>query len=677
MATPSILNQLFGDKTFSNIDNAIDDIIQKIPKDVPPERSEETSGRLIDAIVSDSENENKKDTENSDELDNLFKNIQVPKERRSRYNLYDEIIKSVPLVSKVLKVYSSNIVQKNPINGNSIIQRKTGTDSDDEKNRVENSKSFSENFIKNFNFNKKLRASIIPKQLRYGDVYVEVVDINSEKASFSTKSENLLTESNQFFSELKNSNNGGTISDFETKLFRCANVLTEIQVVEDDSPPDEKNRNNDEQIDIDNFEEVVLKTHNPHNIINLQTKYGTTLGYLEVNENTHLNRYSMGFSQSLSGMTGKVVQMGREHGLNNDELVNKLIYFSLKKIIKNVKKQRPHDSSFSNEENVDEIVKSFDPEIYNFLKKAFIEQGLNKKNSKFKPVSTRFIPSNRMVCFSNPTSADYYPYSSSVVEDLILPGKLFMISQLSNVVTKLSRSSLIRKWNIDVGALRSPNNQLQKLKKEINNTRVSLDDMNSFKSIPKLFSDFKDMYVFSQNSRTPVDMSIEQSGDPNVKVQDLEFSERQIVSLSGIPSSFLGMNDTIELREQLVHANIAFCNEIINYQEEVNENINSIINIVAGIKGLSYNPSDYSRASLLPPTTLILQVIESTLSSVGNISGVFQNLKVDFDIDYFLSNYVPHIDWDRFKKEAEYSKTKDETKKDLGGGEDQGGGGRW
>jgi exoribonuclease R len=42
------------------------------------------------------------------------------------------------------------------------------------------------------------------------------------------------------------------------------------------------------------------------------------------------------------------------------------------------------------------------------------------------------------------------------------------------------------------------------------------------------------MFVISQNGRTPIDMSIEQTGDANVKIEDLKDLRNEIVSLSGV-----------------------------------------------------------------------------------------------------------------------------------------------
>jgi hypothetical protein len=127
-----------------------------------------------------------------------------------------------------------------------------------------------------------------------------------------------------------------------------------------------------------------------------------------------------------------------------------------------------------------------------------------------------------MVHFNNPDASNYVPFSSSIVDPLLLPGKLFMLTQLSNIITKLSRASIIRKWTIDTGPSRMSRQNINKLKREIYNTRVTLNDLGSFKTISKILSDFRDMFVISQNGRTPIDMSIEPTVDANIKIEDLK-----------------------------------------------------------------------------------------------------------------------------------------------------------
>lgn len=62
---------------------------------------------------------------------------------------------------------------------------------------------------------------------------------------------------------------------------------------------------------------------------------------------------------------------------------------------------------------------------------------------------------------------------------------------------------------------------IQRLKRELYNTRVSLSDLSSFKSIPKILSDFKDMFILTKGGQAQVDVSVESLGDPSINFWSL------------------------------------------------------------------------------------------------------------------------------------------------------------
>lgn len=124
----------------------------------------------------------------------------------------------------------------------------------------------------------------------------------------------------------------------------------------------------------------------------------------------------------------------------------------------------------------------------------------------------------------------------------------------------------------------------------------------------------------------------------------------------------------VELKETLAHTNISFANTISDHQEFDIKALNKIIDIIAEIVGLGYKPSDYVTVNLIPPIVLILQLIEMTLSSIGNITGIFQNIQLPFDPYYLLQTYVPHVDWNEFRKASDKKHLEDGTKQAMSGG---------
>jgi hypothetical protein len=676
-----------------DIESKIDKLIQLMPSQIndPYLTSDGSTSKVIDSFLS-------KIPEN--EIEQLFKNISIPQERLIRYRTYYEMNRIVPIIKRIIRAYLSNILYKNPVDGKSIIYRtKSDIDKNENARKIE-AKEYCKKIVKEFDIIKKLRKKILPTFLLYGDCFVEVVDIMNSKfkipstmpfipmmeSAIENYSQSIRTSST--FSKHHSINNNNdyltkskkiTESSLDNVLKQISNVIVEFEKI--DNINDEISSLNEEvehfdNIDITNkikhqynhnekyidnekinnvnFDMMLLKIHIPHNIIILQTKYDSVIGYLEVERNTNSNHNVV---QSLTNVVGRLTSLTKTQDISTDELTQRLTFFILRTIIEKAKKenqdQNKNNQMFKNL-SVDDLVKNFNEDVYYFVKRIFIEQGIDNKINKINPIKVRFISPTKMVSFSSPSN-EHYPYGESVVENLILPCKLFMLSQLSNSITKLSRASLIRKWKVDVGGTQMQRPLIEKLKRELYNTRVTLNDLSSLKNIPKILSDFKDMFILTKQGQTPVDVEIESHGDPSIKVADLEDARKEIITLSGIPPQYLNSAETFELREQLVQTNVSFAITISDLQEEINESLNKLIDIISEMNGLEYKPTEYINVSLIPPSALILQLLETTLSSVGNIVNTFQQMNINVDPFYFLEQYVPHIDFDSFKLANEVS----------------------
>jgi len=63
---------------------------------------------------------------------------------------------------------------------------------------------------------------------------------------------------------------------------------------------------------------------------------------------------------------------------------------------------------------------------------------------------------------------------------------------------------------------------IQKLKREIRNNRIAVEDLSSFKNVSKIMSDYKDFFILSKNGNRALDVEVNSLGDNSVKVADLE-----------------------------------------------------------------------------------------------------------------------------------------------------------
>ncbi|MBC8427579.1 MAG: hypothetical protein H8D97_01670 [Proteobacteria bacterium] len=146
----------------------------------------------------------------------------------------------------------------------------------------------------------------------------------------------------------------------------------------------------------------------------------------------------------------------------------------------------------------------------------------------------------------------------------------------------------------------------------------------------------------------------------------LEDQRKDLIALSGVPAAFLGYQDHYELREQLIHTNIQFATTISSIQNTINVSMNDLMDRVSLDIGFNEPMSEYVKVSLVPPVSLILQLVESTITSVSNIQRVFMEMPIlkDADPTYLLRRYVPYIDWDDYLKEAKAFKLQKNVLKD-------------
>jgi hypothetical protein len=465
----NFFRKIFKDKELADAVESFDDLIDSIPPRVELPNKADQTGRLIGDLLNSEDGKKSSDT-----IERLFQSVAVNQSRLARYKVYDEIIKTVPIIKSVLRVYKTNMINKSPNDDKcfTYLENNELDAKDSNKDKIAIARKIQQKIIKDNNITAKTKNHIIPQVLRYGDSFVEVVDLDEEPTNFAAINQH---QSNFLLTESKLNN----ITD-PNILDTLLEQFTEHYLIEKDNSDID---NNSEYVD-----NLVIKYHNPHNIIVLETRYGTTLGYLEVFNNNIDHKFTT--SSAFGATIGKVSSLANQSNLSTEDLTNRLVFHILKKVIKdNTSKIDKSTLALGKKQNsVDDIIKQLDPNIHSFIKKLFIEQGLTFNRSKFRKSTVRFISVDSMVHFSN-VSDDYRPYGESIIDHLVIPGKLFMLSQLSNSVNKMSRAALIRFWTLDVGAFQNHTRFGQQFKREMYNSKTTLDDLSSTKTISKFLTD--------------------------------------------------------------------------------------------------------------------------------------------------------------------------------------------
>jgi hypothetical protein len=273
-------------------------------------------------------------------------------------------------------------------------------------------------------------------------------------------------------------------------------------------------------------------------------------------------------------------------------------------------------------------------------------------------VKVRFIQKNKLVNFT--TSVDKYsPYGTSVIDDMVTPVKLYSLAMMSSIVSRLSRASVMRKWNVEVGNKQNHAEILNKIKTDIKNKSVTYDKLTDIKNIPEILTDFRDMATIQVNGQRYVDVEILPMGDRALPINDLQDLKAEVVASSGIPAIYLNIADNPDLRESLVNMNTAFASTISTEQERFEDGISAVYRIIFiellknnGYK-TNFNLMNYIEARLNPPLILQIQSNEALVSSVSNIIGMLQNSGITVDPAKILAEYIPNIDWNTMIKDGE------------------------
>lgn len=645
------ITDLFGNKPTDSVLDKIDSIIDRLPlKQNDVQFDNMVKGALNDVVgmgAADDKDSNW-NRKNTDEIENLLQGVSVPEHRLRRYDTYDDIYKSIQLVKRVLKVYINNIFQKDPVTNTMILIKEAEKSKNYEK--LDSVKKLTRDILTYFKLEEKLKYNVAFNVLKYGDSFIEIIDLDDVKVTFpsvtinnnNNKDDSIITEA---YNNM-NSKNPYRQDVFIDHLDSFLDCLVEFDdgVYDDELQKIEESSFDEEAADNSkyNLKKILLNYHKPHRIIPLISPFDNILGFVEVKESVR----SGSSTNILKQFTAVIDKLGSKAPNSNekyDEVIKKFSNLIVKKVL--TKYEITKKDSQNNEEYAESIQNSLDSDLYYSLKNILLstaENGMFRKKLKI-----RFIKPDNMIWFRTPGS-DYYPFGQSVIDPMVFTGKLYMFTNLANTVYKLSKASQLRKWTIETGSKQDHSALLQRLKRNFRNTRITASDLTNTKDLPNMLSDFKDLVVFAKHGQKFIDVELLQMGDPSIKTNDLEGLRQELVSLSGIPSSYLNIPEAVDMREQLVNTNVNMAHEISSHQAVFNEQITILVDKISSRLGFEDPLSNFVTLQLTPPTQLMLQLIEASLVSVGNIFSIFKDVPgVNINPVSLLKRYVPYIDWDK------------------------------
>ncbi len=671
-----------------------------ISKKLAPEKEEYQQD--IDALMGSSNNDILK----------IFDDVTVQSNRKKQYEMYGEISNINNIAFRMLQVYINNILIKNGqtkqfinVIDNEYNSYVAGID-DEIKDNI---KKFIKTLLLYFDIQQKMKNKIVPETLKFGDYFVEIVDL-SPVAHIIDNKISILQESVEIVeSSTRNKRKGKRMSVANMAFFEDCTSLTDLStreineaagtpmaesstfhskmsklllnktdksfiIQEDDLGFWDDVMNEDgyfdrdfdleefQELDFDGIEDLYLRLVSPANVLKIE-KDGNHYGYLVIEDldddggkSNEIDMYQRFLRDDEDGSSAN-----NESGAQEEKLADALVDSISNKLAEIIST----DSGF---------LSDMPEELTSSLRIIAYEKIRRKSKLKF-----RFLQADKLVNFH--TSIDKFrPYGTSIYDPIVLPVKMYTIAMMSSVISRLSRAAVVRKWNIEVGTKRNYPELIEKVKKDLRSKSISYDNLNSIRNISQILTDFRDIAVVSQNGQRFIDMEIMPMHDRALPMNDMMDLRNELVAATGVPSVYLNVGDAIELRETLVNINIGFSHTVSNmqgyFEDGLNDLLNAIFDIILKKNGLStdFKLSQYFRISLNHPLVLQLQANESVISTVSNIVGLLGQAGVKFDPLELFKKYVADMDWDELQKSGETA-IKKEIKDNLMGGEQGGGGG--
>lgn len=197
-----LFNLFSNDQQLSDIDKQIEGVISSVPvKDFQDNTTEDSPSELIHQLLASEDRFVDKNIKKTNpilgdltdqkqsgimsDVGTLLDRLTVQADRASRYKTYEEIYSTVPIIKKMMDVWLSNLMQKNPVSGRSLIIRDADENAieasgdSDFANKKEAARVFVDEILDYFGFIDKLKYRILPTQTMYGDAFIELVNLKT------------------------------------------------------------------------------------------------------------------------------------------------------------------------------------------------------------------------------------------------------------------------------------------------------------------------------------------------------------------------------------------------------------------------------------------------------------------------------------------------------------------
>ena len=302
--------------------------------------------------------------------------------------------------------------------------------------------------------------------------------------------------------------------------------------------------------------------------------------------------------------------------------------------------------------------KTVDESVYN---NKNLKIALYKKILENQSIKVRIVSPENIIRLSARVNK-YYPYGTGVLDNALKPANNELLSNSATLIGKIARTPILRNWNMEIGSRKNESNNVQKFKNNMANRNVSYDDLFNLKTRSRLISAYEDVVTITKQGKRYLDLEqIEFPRMADTTNIDENLKQKTIEALD-VPSSYLGIGDNVQLREEIVATNVIFANEIDKYQTLIEDFVLKLINkiflMITSDKNVSINK--VVRFELNHPIILKVQAYEQVINSISSMSQTIKQSNIDIDPILFFKSETPHIDWDNLITESKISKMKNQ-----------------
>ena len=265
-------------------------------------------------------------------------------------------------------------------------------------------------------------------------------------------------------------------------------------------------------------------------------------------------------------------------------------------------------------------------------------------------LNIRYVAPTRMEHFMVP-SIKYYPYGESIFDSVQFNAKVLIAMETALAIQRLSRSTEKRKILVEIGLPRDARTAVEKLKEEFRKRKISLDSFGTVDTIPSNITTFEDVYIPQKDGKPFVDIGTfsDAGADTRNKVDELKFIRDSIVAATGVPPSFVGLEENLSNKAALSEENILFARTIVGHQKYLSAHIQNLVEKVMYVVAPdeAFTIMDNVLVAFAPPKSLQFEREARYMSDLANLVETLE--RIGIPKGYSKRKYLTNVDWKEVK----------------------------